>query len=43
MQYTLNNLHVYTNDTINILNGSLEIWFYKQHKNSVEPAQLKQK
>ena len=41
MQYTLNNL--YTNDTLNIFNGSLEIWFYKQHKNSVEPARLKQK
>ena len=25
MQYTLNNL--YTNDTLDILNGSLEIWF----------------
>ena len=41
MQHTLNNL--YTNGTLDILNGSLEIWFYKQHKNSVGSAQLKQK
>ena len=41
MQYTLNKL--YTNGTLNILNGSFEIWVYKQHKNSVKHARLKQK
>ena len=33
MQYTLNNL--YTNDTLDILNGSLEIWFTNNTRNQL--------